>query len=254
MPLDSAPLSRGGEDGWFTDDVLCGSFVPSKTSFRIVITRSLGERSQKLSTASKCSRRHSLRHETADSVHYRAPHPQEMSFDHCMHARTLKHLGFQTGCGFTARFSPSNHRTHRRRFEIHRDLFPAMCAFGPFIPHADTPFRKEPAGSADLTCFLLSLVRLIHPKPPLPATTAPRSCRAEWSTNGGTLSGANVIMPNLSPVNVIGTNICFTTTNFPAAPESGAKPGLKELKARMKAIGYENVVRRGDSKQEGVKI
>ena len=64
-----------------------------------------------------------------------------------------------------------------------------------------TPFRKEPAGSADLTCFLLSLVRLIHPKLLLPATTALGSVEQNGRERG-ILSGANVIMPNLSPVNV----------------------------------------------------
>lgn len=127
---------------------------------------------------------------------------------------------------------------------------PAMCGIGPFIPHADTPFRKEPAGSADLTCFLLSLVRLIHPKLLLPATTALGSVEQNGRERG-ILSGANVIMPNLSPVNVRDKYMLYNN-KLSSGPE--AAQNLKELKARMKAIGYEIVVDRGDSKQEGVKI
>ena len=47
-----------------------------------------------------------------------------------------------------------------------------MCGIGPFIPHKDTPFKDEPAGTLELTCFLLSVIRLIHPPVLLPATTA----------------------------------------------------------------------------------
>ena len=247
-------VMQGGEDGWFTDDVLCGLIRSIKDQFPdCAITLSLGERSPKSYQRLRASGadRYLLRHETADSVHYRALHPQEMSFDHRMQClRTLKHLGFQTGCGFMVG-SPHQTTAHIAGDLKFIEIFsPAMCGIGPFIPHADTPFRKEPAGSADLTCFLLSLVRLIHPKLLLPATTALGSVEQNGRERG-ILSGANVIMPNLSPVNVRDKYMLYNN-KLSSGPE--AAQNLKELKARMKAIGYEIVVDRGDSKQEGVKI
>ena len=45
--------------------------------------------------------RYLLRHETADARHYGKLHPKEMSFEHRMNClRTLKEIGYQTGCGF----------------------------------------------------------------------------------------------------------------------------------------------------------
>lgn len=242
-------VMQGGEDGWFTDEVLCEIIQKIKAQHPdCAITLSLGERSaasyEKLRAAG--ADRYLLRHETADSSHYATLHPHEMSFEHRMNClKTLRCLGFQTGCGFMVG-SPHQTSAHiasdLKFIEVFR---PHMCGIGPFIPHKDTPFRNEPAGSADLTCFLLSLVRLIHPNILLPATTALGSVEANGRERG-VLSGANVIMPNLSPVNVRDKYMLYNN-KLSSGPE--AAQNLKELKERMKAIGYEIVVDRGDSKQ-----
>ena len=242
-------VMQGGEDGWFTDEVLCEIIRKIKAQHPdCAITLSLGERSaasyEKLRAAG--ADRYLLRHETADPVHYQALHPHEMSFAHRMDClNTLKHLGFQTGCGFMVG-SPHQTTAHiANDLKFIETFRPHMCGIGPFIPHIDTPFRNEPAGSADLTCFLLSLVRLIHPNILLPATTALGSVEANGRERG-ILSGANVIMPNLSPVNVRDKYMLYNN-KLSSGPE--AAQNLKELRDRMAAIGYEIVVDRGDSKQ-----
>lgn len=53
-----------------------------------------------------------------------------------------------------------------------KDLNPHMVGIGPFVPHHDTKFAEEPAGSVDLTLFLLSVIRILLPQVLLPATTA----------------------------------------------------------------------------------
>ena len=78
---------------------------------------------------------------------------------------------------------------------------PDMCGIGPFVPHKDTPFAKEPQGTVELTCYLLSIIRLIHPPVLLPATTALGTIHP-LGRELGIKSGANVVMPNLSPVTV----------------------------------------------------
>lgn len=242
-------VMQSGEDGWFTDEVLCEIIRKIKAQHPdCAITLSLGERSaasyEKLRAAG--ADRYLLRHETADPVHYQALHPHEMSFAHRMDClNTLKHLGFQTGCGFMVG-SPHQTTAHiANDLKFIETFRPHMCGIGPFIPHIDTPFRNEPAGSADLTCFLLSLVRLIHPNILLPATTALGSVEANGRERG-ILSGANVIMPNLSPVNVRDKYMLYNN-KLSSGPE--AAQNLKELRDRMAAIGYEIVVDRGDSKQ-----
>ena len=76
-----------------------------------------------------------------------------------------------------------------------------MIGIGPFIPHKDTPFAKELPGTLEQTLRLLSIIRLIHPHALLPATTALGTIDPKGREKG-ILAGANVVMPNLSPVNV----------------------------------------------------
>ena len=53
-----------------------------------------------------------------------------------------------------------------------KELEPAMCGIGPFIPHKDTPLRDCSAGTIEKTVILLAITRLLLPKVLLPATTA----------------------------------------------------------------------------------
>ena len=76
-----------------------------------------------------------------------------------------------------------------------------MCGIRPLVPHRDTPFRKEPAGTVELTCYLLSILRLIYPPVLLPSTTALGTIDPQGREKG-IQAGANVVMPNLSPVSV----------------------------------------------------
>ena len=119
---------------------------------------------------------------------------------------------------------------------------PQMCGIGPFIPHKDTMYKEEPAGSVELTCYLLSLIRLIHPGILLPATTA-LGTLDEKGREKGILAGANVVMPNLSPLSVRNK---YELYNNKANLGAEAAEGLEELKNRMKAISHEVVCDRGD--------
>ncbi len=242
-------VMQGGEDGWFTDDILCELIQTIKTRYPdCAVTLSLGERGRdsfaRLRKAG--ADRYLLRHETADAAHYGKLHPEKMSLAYRMECLSdLKALGYQVGCGFMVG-SP-----HQTTAHIAKDLKfierfrPDMCGIGPFIPHKDTPFRAEPAGSADLTCFLLSVVRLIHPRLLLPATTALGSV-TEGGRERGILSGANVIMPNLSPVAVRDKYMLYNN-KLSSGPE--AAQNLKDLRTCMEKIGYEIVIDRGDSRQ-----
>lgn len=60
-----------------------------------------------------------------------------------------------------------------------------------------------------MTLRLLSIIRLIHPTVLLPATTALGTIHP-LGREKGILAGANVVMPNLSPVGVR-KNICYMT-------------------------------------------
>ena len=119
---------------------------------------------------------------------------------------------------------------------------PDMCGVGPFIPHKDTVFANEKSGDVDLCCYLLSIIRLIKPNILLPATTALGTVRNDGREKG-ILSGANVVMPNLSPLSVR-KKYALYDGKISTGEESAQS--LQKLKNSMQAIGYQVVVSRGD--------
>lgn len=239
-------VMQGGEDGFFTDEVLVELIGRIKRAHPdVAVTLSLGERSRESYQAlfDAGADRYLLRHETASPEHYGSLHPPEMSFDRRMAClRELHEIGYQTGCGFMVG-SPHQTLEHLARdLQFVQRFQPEMCGIGPFIPHRDTPFRDAPAGSVELTCCLLSILRLIRPNLLLPATTALGSIDP-MGREKGILSGANVVMPNLSPQAVRSK---YALYNNKLSSGAEAAQNLQELKTRMAAIGYEVVEARGD--------
>lgn len=187
--------------------------------------------------------RYLLRHETADNEHYKKLHPAEMSFDNRMRClNDLKSIGFQTGCGFMVGSPFQTSYTLAEDLKFIEEFSPEMCGIGPFIPQKDTPFKDEKAGTAEQTLYLLSLIRLIKPNILLPATTALNTI----IPNGrelGILSGANVIMPNLSPETERKKYALYDNKVSTGAESAQA---LNELSKSMNKIGYRIVTSRGD--------
>ncbi len=241
---------QGGEDPWFDDVVLCGLLREIKAQFPdCAITLSLGERSRRsyelLFEAG--ADRYLLRHETANKQHYEQLHPERMSFERRMECLfALKEIGYQVGCGFMVG-SPYQTAAHLAQdLKFIEQFRPQMCGIGPFIPHRDTPFGGKSAGSVELTCYLLSILRLIQPNLLLPATTA----LGTLAPNGrelGIQSGANVVMPNLSPVSVRKKYSLYDNKICTGEESAQCRDCLAQ---RMNAVGYRLVVDRGDPKTE----
>ncbi len=194
---------QGGEDSWWTDERLCQLVADIRTKFPdCAITLSMGERSresyQKLFDAG--ADRYLLRHETANSEHYAYLHPADMSFAHRMQClQDLKEIGYQVGCGFMVGSPGQTFQTICEDLQFILSFRPQMVGIGPFVATENTPFAKERNGSVERTLRLLAIIRLLHPHVLLPATTALGSLHP-MGREQGILSGANVLMPNLSPV------------------------------------------------------
>lgn len=237
---------QGGEDGWFTDEVLTALIAQIKQCFPdCAVTLSLGERGRasfaRLREAG--ADRYLLRHETADPRHYGRLHPQEMSFDHrmqCLH--DLRDLGYQVGAGFMVGSPGQSLETLMEDLHFIDEFRPEMVGIGPFIPATGTPFEHEPAGSVDLTLRLLSVIRIIHPRVLLPATTALGTLHPKGRERA-VQAGANVVMPNLSPQD---TRALYAIYDNKLATGSEAAESVADLRMRMEAIGYEVPVDRGD--------
>lgn len=193
---------QGGEDEYFTDNRLCSIVHGIKNRFPdCAVTLSVGERSfdsyKRLYDAG--ADRYLLRHETANEIHYRKLHPSELSLENrkqCLY--NLKEIGYQVGAGFMVGSPYQTYDTLAEDFLFLRELVPHMIGIGPFIPHKDTRFADYNTPSSDRTLIILSLIRIMLPKVLLPATTALGTVDASGREKG-LLSGANVVMPNLSP-------------------------------------------------------
>ena len=187
--------------------------------------------------------RYLLRHETADKDHYEKLHPSSMSFENRMRCLyDLRDIGFQVGCGFMVGSPFQTVETLVKDLKFIEEFKPDMCGIGPFIPHKDTPFRDYPPGSASLTVFLLSLIRLIKPNILLPATTALGSID-ENGRERGIKAGANVVMPNLSPISV---RKKYELYNGKLCTGEEATQCIGCLSARVASVGYKIVTARGD--------
>lgn len=239
---------QGGEDPYFTDEVICEIVRDIKEKYSdCAVTLSLGERTresyERLFNAG--ADRYLLRHETADREHYKKLHPNKMSFDNRMEClKNLKEIGFQTGCGFMVGSPYQTSETLARDLKFIEEFSPEMCGIGPFIPHKNTPLKDFGAGDVKLTCYLLSIIRLIKPNILLPSTTALGSAE-QGGREKGILCGANVIMPNLSPHSVRSK---YTLYNNKLISGDESAQEIENLKSNMKKIGYEIVTDRGDIK------
>ena len=237
---------QGGEDESLTDAILVDWVETIKAIYPdCAVTLSFGEKPKASCQAlyKAGADRYLLRHETADETHYGKLHPPALYLANrkaCLY--TLKEIGFQTGAGFMvgAPFQTAEHLALDLLFL--KELSPEMVDVGPFIPHRDTPFAAFPSGTAGLTATMLALTRLMLTKSLIPATTAlasidPRGCEK------GLAAGANVIMPNLSPLSV---RKDYALYNDKRSTGTEAAEGLLEAKRRVEAAGFVLSFSRGD--------
>ena len=237
---------QGGEDGFYTDDLLCDLLREIKRRHPgCAITLSLGERGEdsfrRLFEAG--ADRYLLRHETANPAHYAALHPPELKLENrkeCLFA--LKRIGYQVGSGFMVGSPGQTTENLAEDLLFLKELDPQMVGIGPFIPHHDTPFGQYPAGSVERTVYLLGLIRLMLPHVLLPATTALGTLDPQGRERG-ILAGANVVMPNLSPAAV---REKYSLYDNKLCTGEEAAESLQALKERIRRIGYTVVADRGD--------
>lgn len=240
---------QGGEDGYYSEDKVVEIIKGIKSAYPdCAITLSIGERSYEAYKRffEAGADRYLLRHETATDEHYNKLHPAELSLSdrkQCLY--NLKEIGFQVGTGFMVGSPFQTMENIAEDLLFLKEFKPHMIGIGPFIPHKDTRFLNEKQGSLDLTLLLIGILRLMNPKALIPATTA----LGTIDKNGremGILAGANVVMPNLSPVSVRKKYSLYD--NKICTGEEAAECRFC-LQNRMQKIGYELVVDRGDYKE-----
>lgn len=209
------------------------------------VTLSLGEQSDEVYDLWRKAGadRYLLRHESATKEHYERLHPERMSFEArigCL--RTLRAMGYQIGAGFMVG-SPFQHDEElAREVEFLLELSPEMVGIGPFIPQSATPFAEYKRGSVEQTLLMVSLARLALPKALIPSTTALASSHSE-GTARGILAGANVVMPNITPLRY---RPDYAIYDGKKSVGTESAEGLTELSAELQRVGYCAAMERGD--------
>ncbi len=237
---------QGGEDMHFTDKNICDIVSSIRETYPdCAITLSIGEKSRESykSYFSAGANRYLLRHETASDRHYNKLHPDSMSLSNrkkCLY--DLKEIGYQTGSGFMVGSPYQTTENLIADLRFLKELSPDMIGIGPFITHRETPFSSFPSGSLELTLRMISVLRIMFPYALIPATTALGSIHPE-GRELGLLRGANVVMPNLSPVRV--RKLYDLYENKICTGDEAAECRFC-LEKRVSSVGYRIVTDRGD--------
>lgn len=239
---------QGGEDPFFTTERLAELVRAIKRAYPdCAVTLSVGEKDRATYQAwfDAGADRYLLRHETADEGLYRRLHPEELSLQNRMRClRDLKDIGYQVGCGFMVGAPFQTPEMLLKDLRFLQSFQPHMVGIGPFIPHRDTPFRDCPPGTAQMTLRLLAIIRLMLPHVLLPATTALGTVQSDGRQRGMGY-GANVVMPNLSPLSVR-KKYALYDNKISTGEEAAESVAL--LKQSMAAAGYRVVTALGDWK------
>lgn len=198
-------VMQGGEDPYYTDEMICDIVSKIKSRYPdCAVTLSIGEKPRESYQAffDAGADRYLLRHETADPEHYGKLHPEAMSLENrkeCLF--DLKEIGYQVGSGFMVGSPYQTTENLISDLRFLQKLQPDMIGIGPYITHADTPFAEFKSGDVMLTLRLVSILRLMFPYALIPSTTALGTIHPQ-GRELGLKAGANVVMPNLSPVSV----------------------------------------------------
>ena len=239
-------VMQGGEDPHFTDEILCVIVSQIKERYPdCAVTLSIGERSRESYQAffDAGADRFLLRHETANNEHYRKLHPENLDPENrkrCLF--DLKEIGYQVGSGIMVGSPYQTAENIVEDIRFLQKLSPDMLGIGPFITHRDTPFKDKPNGSVELTLRILSILRLLFPYALIPSTTALGTIHPQ-GRELGLKAGANVVMPNLSPVK---TRKLYELYENKICTGEEAAQCIECLKARVRSAGYEIVTDRGD--------
>ncbi len=195
---------QSGEDPWF-DGKKVGEIIRRiKKSYNVAVTLCLGEREEwEYAFWKECGAdRYLLKHETVDSSLYRKLQPDpEMTLERRIeNLRILKELGYQIGAGNMIGLPGQTLESIAEDILFMKEMDVDMAGIGPFIPHPNTPlsYVRKP-GSVNIVLKTLAILRLVMKTILLPATTALATVDPKGREKG-LLAGANVIMPNLTPI------------------------------------------------------
>lgn len=192
---------QSGKDYYYDTDLIAYIIYSIKQHSNCAVALSLGERGfdeyriWKLAGAD----RYLLKHETANQKLYSIYHNHHMVGDRIRHLKFLKSLGYQIGSGNIIGLPMQTEEDIADDILLCDELDLDMAAFGPFIPAPFTPYQNRRTGSIKLTLKTMAVARVVLKNVHIPATTALATIDEAGRIKGLT-SGANVIMPDFTPL------------------------------------------------------
>ncbi|MFO7811241.1 MAG: [FeFe] hydrogenase H-cluster radical SAM maturase HydE [Candidatus Delongbacteria bacterium] len=177
---------------------------------KLGITLSLGEQTEETFRRwfEAGAHRYLLRIETSDRMLYSKFHPDDAmhSYDDRVNSlKLLKKCGYQTGTGVMIGLPGQTAEDLANDLLFIKNLDIDMVGMGPYIENEHTPLydmRKELMSQKerfDLSLRMVAVLRLMMPDINIAATTAMQTLDP-MGREKAIRAGANVIMPNLTPV------------------------------------------------------
>lgn len=207
---------QAGEDPGLTGAVVADLINAVKQETDLAITLSLGERDSEDLTAWRQAGadRYLLRFETSNRELFRyihPPRPGQPERDRIEHLALLRSLGYEVGSGVMIGIPGQSYEDLARDIELFRGLGLDMIGVGPYIPHQDTPLGKsggerllgeeqQVPNTLAMGLKVVALTRISCPQVNIPSTTALATLDRQTGREQGLNWGANIIMPNLTPV------------------------------------------------------
>jgi biotin synthase len=194
---------QSGDDFEYDRLTLCSVIKNIKKEKKdLAVTLSVGERpfDDYRAFRDAGADRYLLKHETASPELYARLHPGQSLKNRLDILRFLRGLGYQTGAGNIVGLPGQTVEDLCRDVLLLGELGPDMVSVGPFIPQRSTPLAGEAPGSLELALRVLALVRVATRNSHMPANTAVASLDEASGLERALKAGANVIMPDFTPV------------------------------------------------------
>jgi biotin synthase len=204
---------QAGEDPALSVGAIAEVVRAIKQETGLAVTLSLGERDDETLRTWKAAGadRYLLRFETSDPALYARIHPSRPGrvSDRVAQLYRMREMGYEIGTGVMVGIPGQTWRTLANDLERFRELDADMIGVGPFIPSPRTPLGVLPdkGQAADqvpndelTTLKVIALARLMRRDANIPSTTALASIDPVRGRELGLQRGANVVMPNVTPV------------------------------------------------------
>jgi biotin synthase len=206
---------QAGEDPALHAAWIAGIVRRIKQSTPLAVTLSLGERTFNALRLWRQAGadRYLLRFETSDLSLYQQIHPPRSAAapNRIELLQALKALGYEAGGGVMVGIPGQSFASLAADIDLFRTLDLDMIGIGPYIPHPHTPLgsgllrpridaKEQVPANEEMVLKTVALARLVRPDANLPATTALATINNTDGRIRAFVAGANVAMPNLTPV------------------------------------------------------